>query len=126
LTLHFGISFCPGSPGSILGRMICAECGREVERVCHVCQAARARRGLLRRQRRFLHSWLAGKLELRVKRKDGVLHLELFDDRWHSYCDVAMFDVTEHQKVREIPRDLCPECLKVLDELVFKTKSEGR
>jgi hypothetical protein len=31
---------------------------------------------MLLHQRRFLQTWLAGAIRLRVKRKDGVLHLE--------------------------------------------------
>jgi hypothetical protein len=105
--------------------MKCSECGRDVKLVCRFCQAARARRGLLLHQRRFLQTWLAGSIHLRVKRAtDGVLHLELFDDRWHSYCDVAMFDVTERQLVKEVPPDLCAACKTVFDELVAKASAE--
>lgn len=111
----------------MLGSMLCAECGREVKNVCRDCQAARTRRGMLLHQRRFIQTWIAGGIDLRVKRsRDGVLHLELFDDRWHSYCDVPMLNVTKREKVREIPADLCPACLKVFDELVLKAGSEVR
>jgi len=107
--------------------MICRECGRECKLVCRSCQAARARRGLLLHQRRFLQTWLAGELPLKVKRTiDGVLHLELFDDRWHSYCDAPMYEVTDRQLVREVPAELCAGCRKVFDELVAKAAVEGR
>jgi hypothetical protein len=108
----------------MLVRMICTKCGREVKRVCRDCQAAQAHRGMLLHQRRFLQTWLAGQIELRVKRKEDTVHLELFDDRWHGYCGVAMFDVTARRLVRELPPDLCPECVRVFQELVAKAKQE--
>ena len=49
-----------------------------------------------------------------------MLHLELFDDRWHSYCDVAMFDVPHSEFVKNPPDDLCGDCLKVFKDLVEK------
>ena len=106
--------------------MICPECGREVKLVCRNCQAARARRGMLLHQRRFLETWLAGGIDLRVRSYEGAEHLELFDDRWHGYCGTAMFVVTERRRVRELPPDLCPECLKIFHELAAKAGSEGR
>ena len=105
--------------------MICEECGQEVESfVCRDCQAKRTRRGMLRHQRRFLETWLAGGIDLRVKRLGGVLHLELFDDRWHSYCDREMFAVTDRAYVRTVPPDLCPDCFKVFDGLVLDLAKE--
>lgn len=106
------------------GPVICKRCGREVKTVCRACQAALAREGLLRHQRRFLQTWLAGEMDLRVRQKDDVLHLELFDDRWHAYCGAEMFKVTERRRVREIPADLCPGCRTILDELVAKAREE--
>lgn len=100
--------------------MICIECGREMKIVCRFCQAARTRRGMLLHQKRFLQTWLVGEIDLRVKRKDGILHLELFDDRWHSYCDLAMFDVPRSEFVKNPPGDLCGDCLSVFNELVQK------
>ena len=100
--------------------MICIECGREMKIVCRFCQAARTRRGMLLHQKRFLQTWLVGEIDLRVKRKDGILHLELFDDRWHSYCDLAMFDVPRSEFVKNPPGDLCGDCLKVFKDLVEK------
>jgi hypothetical protein len=106
--------------------MICSECGTEVKgHVCRACQAKRTRQGMLRHQRRFLQTWLAGEIDLRVKKLAGVLHLELFDDRWHSYCDTAMFAVSQRQYVRALPADLCPACITIFNELVAKAK-EGR
>jgi len=104
--------------------MICTECGVDVKGfVCRACQARRARAGLLKHQRRFLQTWLAGEIQLRVKRLDGVLHLELFDDRWHSYCGVDMFDVFERQFVRAVPGDLCPACITVFNNLVAEARA---
>ena len=101
----------------------CPECGKETKgEVCRVCQARRTRAGMLVHQRRFLQTWLAGELQLRVKRVDGVLHLELFDDRWHSYCDIEMFGVTNREYVRELPADLCPACVQVFQGLVDEAK----
>ncbi|HZF24015.1 MAG TPA: hypothetical protein VE030_11195 [Burkholderiales bacterium] len=103
--------------------MICPECGIEVKRhVCRACQAKRTRAGMLRHQRRFLQTWLAGQIELRVKRVAGVLHLELFDDRWHSYCDTEMFSVHQRDFVRELPADLCPACITIFHEQVAAAK----
>jgi hypothetical protein len=104
--------------------MICTECGREVKRVCRDCQRDRAYRGLLLHQRRFLQTWLAGAIELRVRTYDGALHMELFDDRWHAYCGAAMMQYTERRRVRELPADLCPGCLKVFNELTAKAAVE--
>jgi hypothetical protein len=106
--------------------MVCPECGREVKRVCRDCQAARTRRGMLLHQRRFLQTWLAGTLDLRVRQQDGTLHLELFDDRWHGYCGAPMFTVTDRRRVREIPPDLCAECTKIFNDLAQKAGSEVR
>lgn len=56
---------------------------------------------------------------MRVTRKAGVPHLQLFDDRWHTYCDIdlcAVPPVTE--KHQEVPEDLCGECLTVFRQLV--------
>ena len=103
--------------------MICSECGLELKgQICRACQARRTRQGMLRHQRRFLETWLAGEIDLRVKRLNGVRHLELFDDRWHSYCDTAMFSVTQRDFVRTIPGDLCPDCLRVFHELLDKAR----
>jgi hypothetical protein len=103
--------------------MICPECGIEVKgHVCRACQAKRTRSGMLRHQRRFLQTWLAGEIDLRVKRVDGVLHLELFDDRWHSYCDTEMFAVTQRAYVQQLPADLCPACITIFNELVTAAK----
>lgn len=104
----------------LIGEMICTECGREVKRVCRDCQAARTRQGMLQHQRRFLQTWLVGAIDLRVRIYGGVAHLELFDDRWHSYCGTAMFDITERLRTRELPADLCPECRKIFDELLAR------
>lgn len=111
--------------------MICADCGREVKRVCRDCQARRARDGMLLHQRRFLQTWKAGGIELRVRWYEGTLHLELFDDRWHSYCGIAMFihgpaNLVEQamalarRRAAALPDDLCPECHKIFDELVAR------
>ena len=113
------------SGGKLVG-MICTRCGREVKRVCRDCQAAQARTGMLLHQRRFLQTWLVGEIELRVREQLGALHLELFDDRWHAYCGAAMFTVTDRRRVREVPADLCAECLKIFNELVGKARSEVR
>jgi NMD protein affecting ribosome stability and mRNA decay len=107
----------------MLVRMICTECGREVKgHVCRACQAARTRAGILRHQRRFLQTWLAGEIDLRVKWMGDVLHLELFDDRWHSYCGAEMFEVSQRAFVRDLPADLCPDCAKIFNELVAAAK----
>lgn len=107
----------------MLVAMICGECGQEIEgQVCRECQKKRARLGMLRHQRRFLKTWLAGEIDLRVKRVRGVLHLELFDDRWHSYCDLDTFEVMEREYVKQLPADLCPGCLEVFNSLIAEAK----
>jgi hypothetical protein len=70
-------------------------------------------------QGRFLETWLAGAIDLRVTRKDGTPHLQLFDDRWHTYCDIdllAVPPVTERH--HDVPEDLCGGCLAVFRQLV--------
>ena len=104
-------------------RMICTECGQEIDGfVCRECRVRRTRRGLLLHQRRFIETWLAGAIDLRVKRLRGVLHLELFDDPWHSYCDTELFAVTQRAYVKALPADVCPECQKVFDALIAEAK----
>ncbi len=103
--------------------MICPECGKDLKgRICRDCQARRTRQGMLRHQRRFLQTWLAGQIDLRVKKLEGVLHLELFDDRWHSYCDTEMFQVSQRAYMRQLPPDLCPECLRVFQDLLAQAE----
>jgi len=103
--------------------MICQECGNEVKGwVCRPCQAKRTRAGMLRHQRRFLQTWVAGQIDLRVKRLGGVLHLALFDDQWHSYCDTELFAVSRAEVTRQLPADLCAECLKVFNGLVSEAE----
>jgi hypothetical protein len=106
--------------------VICNRCGREVKRVCRDCQARQARAGMLLHQRRFLRTWLLGDppIYLRVRPQFDVLHLELFDDRWHGYCGVPMFEITERRLMRNLPTDLCGDCLNVFNELVAKAKVE--
>lgn len=77
---------------------------------------------MLLHQRRFLQTWLAGGIDLRVRPFDGVLHLELFDDRWHGYCGTEMFAVTERRRLKELPADICPKCRTIFDELVVQAK----
>jgi hypothetical protein len=102
--------------------MLCTKCGREIKRVCRDCQAKQAHRGMLLHQRRFLQTWMVGGLPLRVRAKGDVVHLELFDDRWHGYCGESMFALTERRLVRQLPPDMCPECVKVFHELVAAAK----
>ena len=103
--------------------MQCAECGKDLEGfVCRDCQARRVRAAMLKHQRRFLQTWLDGQIDLRVKRVDGVLHLELYDDRWHSYCDRELFTVRDREYSRDLPADLCPDCLAVFNGLVAEAR----
>jgi hypothetical protein len=103
--------------------MICPECGREVKLVCRDCQRDRARRGMLQHQRRFLQTWLVGEIELRIREHEGATHLELFDDRWHAFCGVSMFEHPEaRRRVGELPSELCSGCRLMFDELVTKAK----
>ena len=69
-----------------------------------------------------MQTWLAGEIDLRVKRVQGVTHLELFDDRWHSYCDLAMFEEKKSEFTRELPLELCPDCHKIFIELAAKAR----
>jgi hypothetical protein len=88
--------------------------------VCEICRAERTRLGMLLHQRRFLQTWRAGSIDLRISRRDLVTHLELFDDRWHAYCGLGLFQAAGRQFVRELPRDLCPECRAVFEEQLAK------
>ena len=101
----------------MLDAMVCPECGREVRQACRECQAARQRRGILLHQRRFLQTWLVGQMDLRVREQLGVLHIELFDDRWHGYCGEEMFLPTPRRKVRDLPPEICAKCKQVFDDL---------
>jgi hypothetical protein len=72
-----------------------------------------------------LQTYAIGAIELRVRSKDGVPHVELFDDRYHGFCGVAMFEnPADRQKVRELPADLCADCRRVFDELFTKAREE--
>jgi hypothetical protein len=110
----------------MLDGMICEECGKECKRVCRACQAARVRRGMLMHQRRFLQTWRAGEIAVRLRAFDGVEHLELFDDRWHGYCGVEMFKLTQPRRVRDLPADVCPECLKIFNGLAAQADLEAK
>jgi hypothetical protein len=72
---------------------------------------------MLLHQRRFVETWLQGTIDLRIKRFNGTLHLELFDDRWHAYCGAAMFSVVNREFHRDLPVDLCPECYQVFQRI---------
>ena len=104
--------------------MICTECGREVKRVCADCRAKRARAGMLLHQRRFLQTWLAGGIDLRVRRKGDTLHAELYDDRWHAFCGIDMYENPALVFMRQMPADICPDCRAVFDQLVDQARQE--
>lgn len=106
--------------------VLCPVCSREMENlVCRACQADRQRTGMLQHQRRFLETWLEGTIDLRVSNKNGVPHLQLFDDRWHTYCGQDLFGITNRDFVRVLPRSLCPDCVAVFDSLIAKVKAGG-
>lgn len=100
--------------------MTCPECGRQGKGVvCAFCRARRTRAGMLLHQRRFLETWLEGGIQLRIRRKNLQAHLELFDDRWHTYCGIDLFDVPpQREHVRELPADLCRQCRMVFEDLL--------
>jgi hypothetical protein len=104
--------------------MLCSHCGQTSKGVvCIPCRTQRTRAGMLLHQRRFLETWLTGGIQLRVTRRDGVPHLQLFDDRWHTYCDIelhAVPPVTERHQ--EVPEGMCPECLVVFDRLINEAR----
>jgi|AmaraimetP72IA01_FD_contig_31_598142_length_2127_multi_19_in_0_out_0_3 hypothetical protein len=103
--------------------MICPECGAQVRMVCAACRAKRQRIGILLHQRRFLEAWRGGSLQLRTREKNGAVHVELFDDRWHAYCGIDLFDVPPQPVlVRELPADLCGACRAILDEQLANIK----
>jgi hypothetical protein len=104
----------------ILVCVICADCGRTVKRVCRDCQAVRARNGMLMHQRRFLQTWAASAIDMRVRDFDGTTHLELFDDPWHAYCGAALPVATGRRRVRTLPADLCTDCRAMLDQLLAR------
>jgi hypothetical protein len=59
-------------------------------------------------------------MDLRVRRG----HLELFDDRWHTYCGIDLFGIPPARAyVRELPPDLCRQCRAVFDRLVDVERS---
>jgi hypothetical protein len=98
--------------------MTCPECHREFKGfVCRVCQQKRQRIGILLHQHRFVQTWQQGMIDLRLKRRAGVLHLELFDDAWHAYCGCELFGVTARDFRRELPPDLCRPCYDAFQEI---------
>jgi hypothetical protein len=107
--------------------MICPECGKQVKGyVCYPCQAVRTYKGMILHQRRFLETWLEGTIDLRIKRINGTLHLELFDDRWHAYCGKEMFSVTDREYMKELPPELCPACYEVFQQIRNQVMNETR
>ena len=74
-------------------------------------------------QARYLETWIQGGIDLRVTRKEGTPHLQLFDDRWHTYCDMALHAVPPvTEKHKDVPQDLCGECLTVFRQLVSEAE----
>lgn len=109
--------------------MICNSCGAESKGVvCVPCRISRTRAGLLLHQRRFVETFLKGSMRLRVREKAGAAHIELFDDRWHTYCDIELFDVAPNPELRqEIGPDVCAECRRVFDGIAEQViKAGGR
>jgi hypothetical protein len=94
--------------------------------VCRSCQRERARAGMLLHQRRFLQTWIAGNIELRLRYQDGTLHIELFDDRWHAYCGADMYVVTPRERRLDLPPEVCPACRATLEKLAAQASREGR
>lgn len=98
--------------------MTCPECKREFKGfVCRDCQQKRVRIGMLLHQRRFVETWQEGMIDLRLKRRAGILHLELWDDCWHAYCGCELFAITAREFRRELPPDLCGQCYHAFQEI---------
>ena len=104
--------------------MLCNQCGNTSKGVvCIPCRTRRTRIGMLVHQRRFLETWLTGGIPLRVTRADGVPHLQLFDDRWHTYCDIELFAVPPvTERHQEVPEDLCRDCLTTFLQLADEAR----
>jgi hypothetical protein len=101
--------------------MTCKECGRTFKGViCIACREARARAGILLHQRRFLQTWQLGQIELRLASKTDLVHIQLFDDRWHAYCGAELFGIVPRDRNRELPPAVCSECSRVFHELVAR------
>jgi hypothetical protein len=104
-----------------MATMTCPQCGRTYKGVvCIDCREARARAGLLLHQRRFLQTWAVGQIELRIADKEGLLHVQLFDDRWHAYCGATLFEIVQRERNRDLPPAICSECARVFHELVAR------
>lgn len=105
---------------------VCDRCGQDYEGFyCANCEALRSRNGLLAHQRRFIETWAAGLIDLRLKNSGGALHLELYDDRWHSYCGKPMFDTPDRTFAKDLPVDLCPDCAAVFAQIRQQVEANG-
>ena len=101
--------------------MTCTQCGRNFKGViCVACREARGRSGILLHQRRFLQTWSIGQIELRLARKDDLVHVQLFDDRWHAYCGRTLFEIVPRERSQDLPGAVCSECARVFKDLVAK------
>lgn len=110
--------------------MICKTCGRSIWRSCPHCAAAKE---LLRAERGYLRTWSAGAIELRLRDFKGSTHLELFSDRWRSYCGKPLFTFegvvcppASRRRVKQFPAHVCADCRKIFNELAEKAGVEGR
>jgi hypothetical protein len=57
---------------------------------------------------------------LRLATKNDLVHVQLFDDRWHAYCGAELFEIVPRGRSRELPPALCSGCARVFHELLAK------
>jgi hypothetical protein len=82
-------------------------------------------KAMLEYQRLMLPAVLDGRGEYKLARlSDGLVHLELFGDRHHSYCGASLAKVTKRFRSSHVAlaqKRLCIVCRTVLDTLLEKT-----
>jgi hypothetical protein len=78
----------------------------------------RYRSGIELHQRRFLQTWALGQIKLWTATKDGSIPIQLFDDRWHTYCGIDLFGVIPRDRSQDIPPAVCGDCLTAFKGLL--------
>jgi hypothetical protein len=78
----------------------------------------RQRSGIELHQRRFLITWKLGQIKLFVATKNDLVHVQLFDDRWHTYCGIDLFDISERDRSQEMPPGVCGDCYAAFQRLL--------
>jgi hypothetical protein len=92
--------------------------------LCGKCLEQSSHKAMLEYQRLMLPAVLDGRGEYRLARADGLVHLELFGDRNHSYCGASLAKVTKRFRSSHAAlaqEKICIVCRNRLNELLEKT-----